>query len=72
VKRSPAVRRGFELCLSMLPNELAVAADDKMKEFSDLSKALEDANRDSYFLDGTRTPFTVSTTRALPKPKPNS
>ena len=56
----------------MLPNDVAGAADDKMKDFSELSKALEDADRDSYFLDGTRTPFTVSKTRTLPDPKPNS
>ncbi len=70
VKRSPSVRHGFELCLSMLPDALAVVAADKMKEFSELSKGLEDADRDFYFLDGTRTPFTVS--RTLPPPKPRS
>jgi hypothetical protein len=70
VKRSPSVRRGFELCLSLLPQPLAVAAADKVKEFSEWSKALERADRDSYFLDGTRTPFAASKT--LPRPKPPS
>jgi hypothetical protein len=70
VKRSPSVRHGFELCLSMLPHALAFVAAAKMKEFSELSEALEDADRDSYFLDGTRTPFTVS--RTLPPPKPQA
>jgi hypothetical protein len=57
MKRSSEVRRGFELCLSMLPKDLSEAVDDKMKEFSERSKALEDADRDSYFLDGTRRPL---------------
>jgi hypothetical protein len=71
VKRSPAVRSGFELCVSMLPEPLTVAARDKMKDFADLSKALEDADRDSYFLDGTRRRLTVAKTRTLPGPKSN-
>jgi hypothetical protein len=70
--RSPEVRRGFELCLSMLPTALADGIDAKMRGFSERSKALEAANRDSYFLDGTRTPFPVARTRTLPKPTPRS
>jgi hypothetical protein len=55
----------------MLPEPLTVAARDKMKDFADLSKALEDADRDSYFLDGTRRRLTVAKTRTLPGPKSN-
>lgn len=61
VNRSPAVRQGVELCLTMLPKHLADAVAGKVTEFSERSQALEDANSRSYFVEGTRTPFTMRT-----------
>ncbi|HSC63071.1 MAG TPA: hypothetical protein VLD35_05505 [Caldimonas sp.] len=61
VRRSSAVRQGFELCLAMLPRGVADSVAPRMKQFAQRSKALEEADRNSYFLEGTRVPFTVRT-----------
>ena len=69
VRRSPSVRQGLELCRSMLPGPLAAAVDGEMQDFVALSQALENANRDSYFLDGTRRPLSVTRTQIPRQPR---
>jgi hypothetical protein len=66
--RWPGVRAGFEQCLAMLPETMALSARPQYVALSLRSKSLEQAYIESFFTEGSAEPMSLLKTTTFSKP----